>query len=58
MAFFNIASTVMIFDENHNLIYDAEVSDVDFDPILEILLRRVDFLMETDGTRYYRIYLN
>jgi len=48
----------MIFDENNNLIYDAEVSDVDFDPILEILLRRADFLMETDGTRYYRIYLN
>lgn len=54
----NVASTIMIFDENSNLIYDALTTDLDFDPILEILLRRADFLMETDGTRYYQIYVN
>jgi len=48
-------SVIMIFDENERLIYDAEAKDLEFDPVLEILLRRSDFLIQVDGIRYYRL---
>lgn len=58
MVFLDMPATIMILDEDNNLIYDAQAGDHDFDPVLEILLRRADYLMETDNTKYYRLYLN
>jgi len=46
---------IMIFDENQELIYDADGMDLLFDPLLEILIRRSDFLIQIDGVRYYRL---
>ncbi|MEQ9424426.1 MAG: hypothetical protein RJQ09_08425 [Cyclobacteriaceae bacterium] len=47
----------VILDQFGNLIYDATAEEADEDFVLEILLRKADYLFQVDGIRYYAIHL-